>query len=1668
MKVDLSKLNLKEQPTLLLKNLNGNIIAPLNPVLDIQGTLSFNETSEINFKVPKFYDGKETPAYDAICGMRIVEWMDIGRFVLVNPKITDEGIREVKECTIYSLEYELTYKKLSLENNTYNFYNPAAPQDTVLGIIVNEYATDWSVGEVDSELLGKWRTFEVTDANVLDFMRSTLQETYNCIFDFDTFNRKINVRYADKDVIRQPVYLSTDNLLNQIQIEEDTEQIVTSLDVNGAEGVTIRSVNPMGINKIYNLDYFMANDYDFTNEMKTKYQNWKDTFKSNQELYYNLTTEQIVQISRLNTEKAALVDLKGELSNFEAQLAVNLQAISQGIDIKEETIQEIRDNIDKKQAEIDEKQALIDSIDNELNNTITPALKQCNQNTALSAFFNAEELALLKRYLKEDSISDSNFVAPKVSSFNNFETFQNVPSTTFQIDGSKITKVKYSDQKTFYSIREGTLTYSYTVDDKTISCEAEIIRGTFEKNSDNKYIFSCYLSTTTLGDQKINSGSISFVGQWTNAGCPDEKENVADENGNLYSYESFTATVTDTSIYFTQNVSDYQQRQIEWELYEYGQTQLNRLASPSYTFTLDSQDFLALDDFVAFKNEIQLGNSLYVKTSMGIKYPILLSIGIDYSSIAKITLNFGSTFYINDPTFKQVDLVKQSVSMGKTVDFNKYNYSRFVDSGAESSVRSFMNSALDVSKNSIMSSTNQDISWDGTGFKLRKTDGNGGYTDKQTWFVNNSIMMTDDNWQTAKVAIGEMSDGKNGTIYGIAADMIMGKLIAGENLIIESYKSQDGKTIQTFKVDGDGVKLYNGNFTVANDRNMIIIDPDKGFVIGTNRLISYDDDGNEIYNESERKVYTDTDGNVYFSGVLQCGYDPTTETYNFMVDKDGNVTANNGVFTNGTFNGHIQATSLSIGGESVLDGDGKIKYNYINLGKLKLDGTTGDITLTGNITWDTDDTPVQVRYSATNLGNPTTDPTSWHDIFNAETDKFASYSYNGGNAWSNPVKVVGTDGLPGKDGTDANVTDEAIFNLLTDNGNKVGIFNYSGNGDSAKLMINADYIKTGFLNADRIKSGCIVSDNLSMPARNYFKGKFDTNNEEFYLYIRFSANSNGSNMTFAPQSSSQYIGIFIGYNEKEPDSYSSYTWTTWQSNGGITPVLSLNNKDNTETIYITIRFSDDGKTFNTKSFGTYVGIYMYKTGNASSTFDDYTWYKYVSDTIEFVDPEIFSKDYTNAGSIFNLDNGSIYTPNFRIDGSSVYCKGNILGSTMSGGYLRSNDLSYYDNNTLITLDENNILNYDNLEKRYIDCSRVISGTMFNLGRGQAVFANAWGFAVDDSGYHAVEIDGGNLYFNSTSVIDNAYEWPKDGLNYLNAGMKIGFVESLLSDTSTFDISSLIPSVKFNISVKNKMTIKSANESITLSSPSSKITLLKTSGIEFNGYSYFYNGIGLADKQSFYVNGINMVTYDQGGHIGYGCRDSYPLTIYGNTITEQTQGVYRVASGGDIHLSIQGLNTDTSGDVTFWTTNGYYILSPNIVANTTQLGSSTYRWYRLYAQNACDTSSDERLKTEILPFDDNYKIFFSKLKPIHYKRNDIEDKRIRFGFIAQDVEDAFIDSGLEPDKYDILNKYSNDRFSDGIEYSLAYEEFIALNTMAIQDLQKEIIALKNELKELKSK
>ena len=127
MVVDFSAIDFKERPTLVLKNLDGTYIQPLAYAFDVHAKFMYNEVSEITFELPAYVDGVMTPHYDDVVGMRLIDWIGIGQFILVNPSRKNDGISEIKSCTAYSLEYEMTLDfliKSSTESGEKNFAVP--------------------------------------------------------------------------------------------------------------------------------------------------------------------------------------------------------------------------------------------------------------------------------------------------------------------------------------------------------------------------------------------------------------------------------------------------------------------------------------------------------------------------------------------------------------------------------------------------------------------------------------------------------------------------------------------------------------------------------------------------------------------------------------------------------------------------------------------------------------------------------------------------------------------------------------------------------------------------------------------------------------------------------------------------------------------------------------------------------------------------------------------------------------------------------------------------------------------------------------------------------------------------------------------------------------------------------------------------------------------------------------------------------------------------------------------------------------------------------------------------------------------------------------------------------------------------------------------------------
>ena len=932
----------------MLKNLDDRAISYLGHTLEPKMRICHNELSELTFSYPSQIEGEKTEAYDLLTGMRIIDAKGIGQFVLTNPIQTDNGIVSLKECRAYSLEYEFTYKDMSLENGTYNFWNPFTPDGTIIGMILEDMPS-WRVGYISPTLIGKYRTFSITDVNIFDFIKSTLQETYGCIFDFDTYSRTMHVRDVNEMIPSNAIYLSTQNLLTDIEIEEDTESVVTALGVYGAESVDIRSVNPMGTNRIYNLDAYMTTS-NFDQVMIDKWNDWKTSFENNQLPYFNLTIEQALQISRYETEYAALITLQGELSKLESQQAVIIQAISNGLATQSD-LTAVNQQISQKNIDISAKNSLLTSITGNISN-LTAQLEAANRVTSFASFFTADEIIILDRYFRCDSITENSFVATEIESYASEDVMSQSSTSQFVITSANVEVVNHTGTKKFYIVRSGHLR------NISLDLDAEIINGTLEVNTDNSFVFSGYLNTGTISGDSFPKGTISATGIIAS---------VAD------STTSLDFRTSSTMLYFTRNVTKYQKQAIEWELFEYGQNCLKKLSSPSYHFSVESANFFAIEEFESFLRNLKMGERVYLEIEDGkVLEPIVLAVDMDFDDLSNFSIQFSDTFSLNDSVLKVEDFLDQSVSMGRNLNYSKFNYNAFVNSGASTQVRDYMQSALDVAKNSIMSSSGQDISWGASGLRLReKIEGSlDTYDPKQIWMANKSIMFTRDNWQTAIMGIGEFKDKNLGDSFGIVLPSLVGTILASENLIVESAKQDGG--VSVFRVDGDGASLHNASFDLYGaSGGRINLDPTFGVLGGqVSNMFAFNPSSGAITG-----VQTKGGRSVSKIASLTSGDLPNP---NFWLDMDGDIYLRGKIYADegefkgivhadaGSFNGTVTATDFYFkNGNSVKtllstsENKTQISSDFLNLKGLSISSglqttlvidSNGNISLNGNIT----------------------------------------------------------------------------------------------------------------------------------------------------------------------------------------------------------------------------------------------------------------------------------------------------------------------------------------------------------------------------------------------------------------------------------------------------------------------------------------------------------------------------------------------------------------------------------------------------------------------------------------------------------------------------------------------------------------------------------------------
>lgn len=1090
-----------------------HVLGCLSDTSDEELILNFNAMSELNFRVNRIKraDPEENTyinmLYNALQSRRLIFVEDLGYFSITDVDDDYSGGVHYKDIRASSIEIEIQNKLVPfIEDGTYKFRDLLEKIVAVLPM--------WTIGEINEDVARLYRTFQdvSVELNALAFLQENMQDAYECIFEFDCVNRRINVYDQNHYVKETQIHLTKNDVINTLNITNGSEDLYTALNVQGDENLNISPVNPLGTNVIYNFNYYL--DW-MTPALKERVSAWQELVSSKTASYYdlnlayyeNLTSQSNVnsEIDRINMQIEMYqrcrnnIVAEGSTATVESYNKVIEQNGGVPVGIQNEisdTIAEIDTLLADARSALAAQQQELDNIGSNIE-TLRESIIAIHDEVAITSYFSLEEYNELSNYIYEGSYVDE------------------------------------------------------------------------------------YIAVTSLM---------------------------------TYS-ERFQQMKT---------------------LYDRAITRLERVSEPTSEFDMDVENFLFAKEFEEWSNELETGCLINVELEVGdVALLFLSNITVNYED-KTLKMTYGNRFSRFDPkaVFNGVlgDIKKST---------NSINYIKEilypVKEGEFDAMKEAIESSGILTKNAALASANQEIIIDDTGIWGRKLLDNGEYDDKQIKITNQTIVFTDDGWETARTALGNFyfNNPLTGEVeehYGIIANTLIGNLVLSQEVGI--YNTDNSITL-----DKNGFTLTTDQTGYAESQNVFTIQK---------KLL--DENGNEYY---EKQLYIDDDGNVVLNGSISI----------FAGSGSGNTSIGD-IITNVESNdSKIQdlEKELKEQADAIAGLDGVyffVRYSDNEDGVPMYESPTASTLYMGTCSTNTDVAPtdpseytwVKIRSDSTD-GTPGLDGTSqyFHIKYSNDGETFTSNNGEELGDWmgtcvteeeADPTdfdayewhKIKGEDGENGKDGTTyftwikyadtptsgmsdnpegkkymglaynkTESTESANYNDYTwslikgedgtDGTN--GINGIDGKtyytwvkyaDDASGANMTNDPAGKEYIGLAYNKDTSTESNDPSDYSWALFKGSDGVNGNDgadgvsCYFYVRYSANANGSSMTTYPTDTTQYMGVCSTTSPTAPTSYSSYTWTRCKGEDGTNGTPGQAGADG-RTQYLHIKYSDDGVIF---------------------------------------------------------------------------------------------------------------------------------------------------------------------------------------------------------------------------------------------------------------------------------------------------------------------------------------------------------------------------------------------------------------------------------------------------------------------------------------------------------
>ena len=812
-----------------------------------------------------------------------------------------------------------------------SLYNSKTPELSLLHLVLEKDYGGWKIGHVDDSLKTLSRQFEVDRESIYDFLMNEVCEKFNCYIVFDTMDNTINL-YAESltskfigdgatnvftisppfsqintvsvdgykttrwqydeltgtltlddtpaagahiEVVdgaltewETDVFVTFDNLSQEIKIDYNADDIKTVLTVTYGDDGDIREIN-LGLPYITDLSYFYTVDwmgqdlYDAyttylqkTNSEQTQYTEnskqmqdyagWIDFEKNRLSLQYSEATS-------VNAETVGTYYIRGGTHPHYYYLEVSLPSRYNAY-----TTYYSPDTTNLTEEKVDSLYTVLKKYFNNENedssNGNTQITSWKTELAALSADFKFMKKPYDFDYLSTELAKvNENRVGNtliETAIMNFLETMWNeIGRTPLQsLYYEKYKQVQITNIEAGWS-QQNNPNYGYyypvvlllnSLTDAFVQRDASV--KTYEAKYEKLQKANLAISNDLLLDNNFTEGQLARL------------------NAFLREDELHLDDIVETS---QDSISD--SYEVKQDAMEAGRIELNKRCQPQLQFSMSMANIYALPEFEPIIDQFQLGKVIKVGLRPDyIKQSRILQVDINFDDFSDFSVEFGELTSLRSQSDIHADLLKKAVQAGKSVATNASYWTKGSEQANSIDLRlqeGLLNS-IEALKN--LEGT-QNVSMDKWGIHLQKINASGEIDPKQCWLVNNQIVFTDDSFKSSKSVLGEFTvDGE--TFYGLLAQAIISGYIEGSQIrggTIQIGEQADGT--YAFEVHPDGSVTMNGGSSIAG--------------------YAKEEDVNQLINNIDTTVISNTAPENAKEGQLWL--DTSIEPYKLMVFTNG-------------------------------------------------------------------------------------------------------------------------------------------------------------------------------------------------------------------------------------------------------------------------------------------------------------------------------------------------------------------------------------------------------------------------------------------------------------------------------------------------------------------------------------------------------------------------------------------------------------------------------------------------------------------------------------------------------------------------------------------------------------------------------------------------------------